>query len=176
MSGYRLEFPEGTTERLTDLLKETKDAPVLRRIQTVYYRVAFNMKPKQIAEMVGFSVQTVRNLHSQYSKYGEVTLYLDDKGGRNHAYLTLEEENEFIGQFLKQATKGQILEVSEIHKAYEQKVSRKVCKSTIYKMLERHGWRKIAPRPRHPKASLEIQDDFKKNGRSSFMKPKKKPK
>jgi len=29
-------------------------------------------------------------------------------------------------------------------------------------MLERHGWRKIAPRPSHPKADPQAQEAFKK--------------
>jgi Winged helix-turn helix len=34
---------------------------------------------------------------------------------------------------------------------------------TIYRLLHRHGWRKLAPRARHPKANQEEQDAFQKN-------------
>jgi hypothetical protein len=34
--------------------------------------------------------------------------------------------------------------------------------SSIYRLLERHGWRKLVPRPRHPKANPEAQAVFKK--------------
>jgi hypothetical protein len=34
--------------------------------------------------------------------------------------------------------------------------------STIYRLLDRHGWRKLVPRPRHPKANPEEQAIFKK--------------
>jgi hypothetical protein len=30
-------------------------------------------------------------------------------------------------------------------------------------MLARHGWRKIVPRPKHPKADTDAQEEFKKN-------------
>jgi hypothetical protein len=34
--------------------------------------------------------------------------------------------------------------------------------STIYRLLDRHGWRKLVPRPRHPKANEREQAIFKK--------------
>ena len=37
-----------------------------------------------------------------------------------------------------------------------------VDESTIYRLLHRHGWRKLVPRPRHPKAHAEKQATFKK--------------
>jgi hypothetical protein len=33
---------------------------------------------------------------------------------------------------------------------------------TIYRLLHRHRWRKLVPRPRHPKANAEEQATFKK--------------
>jgi hypothetical protein len=32
----------------------------------------------------------------------------------------------------------------------------------IYRLLDRHGWRKVVPRPFHANAKKEIQEDFKK--------------
>ena len=40
---------------------------------------------KQIADMVGFDVGTVRNLHSAFLRDGEAALKLSGKGGRYHA-------------------------------------------------------------------------------------------
>jgi transposase len=37
-----------------------------------------------------------------------------------------------------------------------------LARSTIYRLLERHGWRKVMPRPRHPKADVAAQAAFKK--------------
>ena len=33
----------------------------------------------------------------------------------------------------------------------------------VYRLLRRHGWRKLAPRPRHVRARAEAQVEFKKN-------------
>jgi hypothetical protein len=34
--------------------------------------------------------------------------------------------------------------------------------STVYDLLARHGWRKLMPRPFHPKRDVAAQDAFKK--------------
>jgi hypothetical protein len=34
--------------------------------------------------------------------------------------------------------------------------------STVYNVLGRHGWRKLMPRPFHPKRDVEAQNAFKK--------------
>ena len=34
--------------------------------------------------------------------------------------------------------------------------------STVYNLLARHSWRKLMPRPFHPKRDLVAQDAFKK--------------
>jgi hypothetical protein len=52
--------------------------------------------------------------------------------------------------------------VEQIWRAFEQRVGRPVDDSTIYRLLYRHGWRKLMPRPRHPKSDLETQEQFKK--------------
>ena len=57
--------------------------------------------------------------------------------------------------------------MSEIKRAFEAEVGHKVAKTTIYRMLDRHDWRKIMPRPRHPKSDTEAQEGFKKTPENS---------
>jgi len=52
--------------------------------------------------------------------------------------------------------------VAQIQRAYEAKVGHEVDDSTIYRLLARHGWRKLMPRPRHPQADPQAQAQFKK--------------
>ena len=49
-----------------------------------------------------------------------------------------------------------------VSKRYETRVGHAVDDSTIYRLLNRHGWRKLMPRPRHPKADPQAQEQFKK--------------
>jgi hypothetical protein len=32
----------------------------------------------------------------------------------------------------------------------------------MYRLLDRHGWRKLMPRPRHPKADPQAKEQLKK--------------
>ena len=79
--------------------------------------------------------------------------------------MTSEEEKEFLAGFFEAASKGGILVVSEVHVALEKKLGHKVAETTIYRMLARHGWRKIVPRRRHPKANASAKEEFKKNSK-----------
>lgn len=83
------------------------------------------------------------------------------KGGRRRQYLTLEQEKTFLAPFFTQAERGEIATVAHIQHAFEAKVEHEVDDSTIYRLLHRHNWRKLMPRPRHPQADPQVQDQFK---------------
>ena len=96
MSGYRRSFPKGTSERMCALMSEARNISELKRAQCIYFRSEHGLPPQQIADMVGFDVGTVRNLHSAFLRDGEAALKLSGKGGRYHAYLTEEEEASWL--------------------------------------------------------------------------------
>ena len=162
MSGYHRSFSEGACEPVRALIREARNISELKRAQCIFFRSEYDLQPQQIAEMVGFDVGTVRNLHSAFLRNGEAALKLSGKGGRYHAYLTQEEEASWLAAFRESGQAGGILEVGKIQTAFEEKVGRKVAKSTVYDLLHRHGWRKITPRPRHPKSDPEAVASFKK--------------
>ena len=60
-------------------------------------------------------------------------------------------------------------------KAMEEKLGRTVPLATAYRLLHRHGWRKIAPRPKHPNNDPVAQETFKKSGLKSLLRPNKRP-
>ena len=77
--------------------------------------------------------------------------------------MTREQEKQFLQPFIDRAQRGEIATVAEIQQACEACLAHCVDDSTIYHVLERHGWRKLMPRPRHPQASEEAQEQFKKH-------------
>ena len=160
--GYRNELPAGTADRLEGLLRDTREAEVLRRIQAIYLRARHEFFPKQIAQITGYSVGTVYNLHSRYLKEGDCVFDLGRPGGRNAAHMTPEQERAFLEPFAPSGDAGGILEVGPIHRAHCKALGRDIPLSTTYRLLHRHGWRKIQPRSRHPRADREAQADFKK--------------
>ena len=108
MSGYRRSFPEGTSERMCALMSEARNISELKRAQCIYFRSEHGLPQQQIADMVGFGVGTVRNLHSAFLRDGEAALKLSGKGGRYHAYLTEEEEASWLEGFRDAGENGGI--------------------------------------------------------------------
>lgn len=81
--------------------------------------------------------------------------------------MTKNEEDEVLASCKKEGDAGGILEISSVKHAYETKLGHPVHETIVYRMLHAHGWRKIAPRPQHPKRDQEKADEFKKNFRAS---------
>jgi hypothetical protein len=83
-----------------------------------------------------------------------------------NALVDVEQEQHFLAPFLTRAQTGELVTVAELHRAFETHVGHEVDDSMIYRLLHRHGWRKLVPRPRHPKAQEEAQESFKKTVRA----------
>jgi transposase len=92
------------------------------------------------------------------------------KGGRRHENMTREEETAFLEPFFEKAKLGGILVVGEIKQALDGRLGRTVALASAYNLLHRHGWRKLAPDKRHPKADVAAQEDWKKNFPTSSRK------
>ena len=110
-----------------------------------------------IAKQTGVSVPTVYRVIASYNRGGEAAIQTPGTGGRRHAYLTVEQERAFLQPFVARAKLGELVTTRHIHLALEAEVGHRVHHSTIYGLLARHGWRKLVPRPRHPKANPEAQ-------------------
>ncbi len=91
-------------------------------------------------------------------------------GGRRRGHLSIDQEKEFLKSWVETAEHGGVLVVPPIHAAYEERIGRRVAASTIYRMLARHGWRKVAPDTFHPKRDVEAQEEFKKNSTKQWCK------
>ena len=59
---------------------------------------------------------------------------------------------------------------SRIQNGEPDKLGKPLALSTIYAMLARHGWRKVAPDKIHPKSDPDAQQDWKKNCRGAWQK------
>jgi hypothetical protein len=80
----------------------------------------------------------------------------------------MEEERALVERFAEKARAGGLpVVVSAIHRAYECAVGHAVPKSTVYRMLARQGWKKVAPRSRHPQNDPTARADFKKSAPTS---------
>lgn len=57
--------------------------------------------------------------------------------------------------FRESAEKGELVEISEIAKAYQSAVTHLVSNGQIYCVQHRHEWRKVMPRSKHPKKASD---------------------
>ena len=153
---------------LKGLLRATKTKADFQRVQCLWLRASMGLSSYEVADSVGLSSGTVKIIQSKYFKEGEAALIGVGRGGRRNENMSFEEESKLLSSFTEKASKGGVLVVSEIKAYYESKVGHFVPKSTIYRMLSRHGWRKIAPRPRHPKADIKAQESFKKTFKNKY--------
>jgi transposase len=117
----------------------------------------------EIAKHTGVSVSTVHNVISDYNRLGVASVETAGKGGRRSEYLTLGEETAFLQPFFERAAKGEIATAAQIKQEFEHKIGHKVHKTTIYRLLDRHQWQKLVPRPSHPKSKKKEQEQFQQH-------------
>jgi transposase len=132
-----------------------------QRIQMVLLRES-DMTQQAIAAAMGVSLSTVNRAHMAYDRGGIKALKPKPIGGRQRENMTLSEEKALLAQFGQAAGAGEMLNIHDLKAAYEQAIGHPTSNSTVYNLLARHGWRKLMPRPFHPRRDLAAQDDFKK--------------
>jgi transposase len=162
--GKRPDFSVQMVDAAREIVRKTRDAGELRRALSVVLSGVMGLTLPRVGDLVGRSRGTVARFHAEFrgwlsGRQGKEKSW----GGRRRAYLTFEEEKGFLSGFFEAASKEGILVVSEVRSALEERLGHKVAETTVYRMLDRHGWRKIVPRRRHPKADKSAQEEFKKN-------------
>ena len=158
----------GRTEALLDAaaqaVKGAAGARELREAQAVLLPALHGLSLEDTGRLIGRSRATVVRLRGRFNRGVEHPEEPARQwGGRRRQNMTPEEEAAFLAPFFEQAKQGGILVVAPIKAEYEKALGRKAPDSTVYRLLARHGWRKIAPRPRHPKGDPQAQEAWKKN-------------
>jgi transposase len=149
-----------SVEEVKTKMKEDPRSWCRQRWLIIYNALVDPREASEIAKHVGVSVHTVHKVVSLYNKYGVKAVETGGKGGRRNEYLTIEEERELLQPLFERAEKGEIATTAQIKRIFEERAGNEVDESTIYRLLERHGWRKVVPRPFHPKADKEEQRRF----------------
>lgn len=168
----------GGTEHLAqaqNLLKKAKTVEELRTAQAVALPLLFNLSIEQMAQIIGRSVGATCTLRTNFcreqagearpkhSKHSKREL-------RNRAKASLEQEARILDEALTGAAAGGVVIVPPLKPVIEAKLGKPLALSTIYAMLARHGWRKVAPDKIHPKSDPDAQQDWKKNCRGAWQK------
>ena len=147
-------------------IKETKGFWKIQRWLIIRQGIINPASAEALGASVGLKKSTTQQLISNYNKYGKSAINTQGKGGRKYGYLTLDQEVEFLKSCELKSLSGEYTTVNDIQNAFEKKIGKTVAKSTVYNLLKRHGWRKLVPRPSHPKSDIEKQKTFKKTLRT----------
>lgn len=156
-------------ERALELRDKAKTAFELRKALSVILIAKAGLAAEQAAEILGMSGRTLfrnrRHLQEQDAEHRS------SWGGRRRCVLSIEEEREFLAQWEPVASRGGVLAVPPIHAALVEKLGHAIPLSTTYRLLARHGWRKVQPDTKHPKSDPAAQEEFKKNSPKLWKPP-----
>ena len=141
----------------------------LRQCQAVLLPALFGATLEQTAAVLGVGRATVARLQTTFRKKRPAGPHPSRNwGGRRQSLLTPEEESAFLKPWLESAAAGNLVVVSPIRAALAQQLGQPVKPSVVYRLLARHGWRKVAPDTRHPKSDPAVQEEWKKNSRKCW--------
>jgi transposase len=161
-----------TEEELQKAMKLRDDATTVaefRNAMSVILPAMTGLGADRITELLGTSRSTTFRDRSKIRHQDETPK--KSWGGRRRYSLSLEEEKAFLATFATEAGAGGILSAPPIHVALIKRLGRDTSPSTIYRMLARHGWRKVQPDTKHPKSDPAVQEEFKKNSPSLWKPP-----
>ena len=138
-----------------------------QRLQCLWLRASQDLSTEAIAPAVGLSVSHVRRVWSEYLRRGLAAGQGRSKGGRRHQNLTLAQERAVLAPWQQQAQRGGLVTARSIKVDYEKRLGRAVPDSTVCRLLARHQWRRVTPRPKHPKDNPAARAAFKKTSGQS---------
>ena len=148
-------------QEIEEARQKNKDKRVEAKLKALSLR-ADGLKSKAIGEATGFHPAYVSTIVSKYIRGGMEAIVGNHYRG-NRRNMSFEDEETLLEPFMQQAARGQLLDTAELEKRYEEAVGHRIGSGQIYRVLQRHDWRKVMPRSKHPKkASGEVIETSKK--------------
>jgi transposase len=157
-----IQIPDSRRAEMEEFRRGRCSAAELKRFLCVWLRLERGQSAVEIAGTVGWSANTVRVAQRRFIESG--TFADRRRGRRTPPRMSFQEEEAFLAEFNGPAAEASVLAAGETKAAWEARLGRTVHRSTLYRMLKRHGWRKVAPRPRRPKQDPKAAEAFKKGG------------
>ena len=153
MKMSRFQMREEEYEAIKQAEKETNDKNVSRRLRVLMLRHD-GYKAREVAKMVGMRLNSISQLCRRYREQG-LEEFKRNKYTSHRQALPVEQEEEILARFEEAAKAGHEVTAQEIKAAFDEVRGKDTGRGYIYALLRRHGWRKVMPRPKHPKAASE---------------------
>ena len=131
--------------------KETKDKNTSRRLRILMMRYE-GYKVREIAKITGMRINSISQLCRRYREQG-LEEFKRNKATSHRYALPVEKEREILARFEEAAEAGQEVTAQEIKAAFDEERGKDTGRGYIYMVLKRHGWRKVMPGSKHPKAA-----------------------
>ena len=148
-------------ERIKEAAKKNKNKRVDKKLQVLIMRHE-NKGNEEISARTGYNVRYITTLMGQYKKQG-LEEFIRIKQTSHNRNMSVEQEAKVLAKIEEEADAGHELTVNEIRQGLESELGKETSVAYAYRVLKRHGWRKVMPRPKHPKAAgKEEQDSSKK--------------
>lgn len=163
----RTEIPAGQAGAIRRAMLAARNPSAFQRLQCLWLRAHADLATESIARTVGLSVSHVRRVWSDYLRGGLPAAQGRPKGGRRHQHLSVAQEQKLLAPLQQQAQAGTLVTVAQVQQRYQAQVGHAVPPSTVYRVLARHQWRRVQPRPKHPKDDPQARRAFKKTSGQS---------
>jgi hypothetical protein len=155
-----------------ELLRSAKTVEQMRQAQAVLLPLELGLSLEQTAGAIGRSVGATCNMRMRFMAVseGRRTAPRGKRELRNRAVATLEREAKVLDEVLRGAADVALLVVPQLKPKIEARLGKTLALSSVYRMLARHGWRKLAPDTRHPRGDLQAREDWKENSPAHWSK------
>ena len=150
-------------------VKTTRDLDDFRSALAVLLPAKVGLTLEATARMLGVGTASINRMQTRFHTGRTSSSRMRNWGGRRKALLTVQEEVDFLKPWAAQAREAGLLVLSPIRAALAQRVGHPVKASVVWRLLSRHGWRKVAPDTKHPKNDPTILKAWKKNSRKLWQ-------
>jgi transposase len=154
------------------LLRTAKTSEELRQAQALLLPLELGLSILQTAAVIGRSPGATCTLRTRFMAVREGRRRAPRRKSdlRNRAKASIEQEARVLDEVLAEASQGQVLVIPHLKPLIEQRLGRTLALSSVYRMLARHGWRKLAPDTQHPKGDPQAREQWKKNSPANWSK------
>jgi transposase len=154
---------------IKEKMQATSSVSDYKRWQIIYHVCCYKVDADYLSDITGYSKSSIYNIVDRFNRSTDKDVSMKPKGGRRWAYLSIEEEQQFLQSLETKALQGKILSFKDIKFLLEDKLNKTVSDDYIWDLFKRNGWTKHKPRPYHPNKKSEHQEEFKKNSKTSWM-------
>jgi len=166
------QITENSIERARIIRDKAHRASDIIKALAILLPAETKMRTKDVARILGISERTLFRYQAEIRN--QDVPQKASWGGRRNAHLAPEEEKSFLAAWTSKAESGGVLTVPPIHCALMERLGKKIPISTTYRLLARHGWRRVEPDTKHPKSDPQAQEEFKKNSLKQWQPPARK--